>query len=155
MKATAELDGFQAEVISAPSAPVAATPPAAAAAAAGFRARTLPKYLYPFPVVRVRGSVAAHGARIRLLRVIAPRSATVKIRCEGDDCPLERRTRHAGRIRAFERFLPAGLRITVRVRTPGYIGKYARLRIRAARPPARRDACLLPGAGRPVSCPPA
>ena len=109
-------------------------------------------YLDPFPVVRVRGFVAARGARISLLRVSAPRRATVRIRCVGDGCPIRRRTRHAGRIRALERFLPAGLRITVRVTRPGHVGKYVRLVIRARRPPSRHDACLLPGSRRAVSC---
>lgn len=111
-------------------------------------------YLNPFPVVRVRGFVAARGARVNLLRVTAPRGATVRVRCVGNRCPLTRRTRRAGRIRALERFLPAGLRITVRVTSPGHIGKYVRLIIRAGRPPARRDACVMPGRTRAVSCPP-
>jgi hypothetical protein len=111
-------------------------------------------YLNPFPVVRVRGFIAARGARVNLLRVTAPRHATVSVRCVGNRCPLTRRTRLAGRIRALERFLPAGLRITVRVTSPGHIGKYVRLIIRAGRPPARRDACVMPGRTRAVSCPP-
>jgi len=112
-------------------------------------------YLNPFPVLRVRGVVAARGARINLLRVTAPRDATVRVHCAGDRCPLKRRTRHSGRIRALERFLPAGLRITVRVQSPGHVGKYVRLVIRAGKPPARRDACALPGRMRAVRCPPA
>ncbi len=110
-------------------------------------------YLSPFPVLRVRGSVAVRGARIDMLRVSAPRRATVSVTCTGSGCPVRRRIRGAGRIRAFERYLPAGLRITVRVTSPGHLGKYVRLVIRGGKPPFRRDACLLPGDKRAVVCP--
>ena len=88
-----------------------------------------------------------------LLRVTAPRRARVSVRCRGRGCPIRRRTRRAGRIRALERFLPAGVRITIRVRRRGYVGKYARIRIRAGKPPARRDACLISLDRRPATCP--
>jgi hypothetical protein len=115
-----------------------------------------PRYLRPFPVVRIRGYVAARGARVTLLKVAAPSGVTVLLRCEGRACPLaRRRSRTPGRIRALERFLPAGTRITIRVIRPGYIGKYVRIRIRAGGPPSRRDACLMPGSTRAVTCPPA
>jgi hypothetical protein len=55
----------------------------------------------------------------------------------------------------LERFLRAGTRITIRVRRQARIGKYVRFEVRAGRPPARRDACVLPGDPRPVGCPPA
>ena len=44
-----------------------------------------------------------------------------------------RSSRSPGRIRAFERFLLAGTRITIRVIRPGYIGKYVRIRIPCGR----------------------
>jgi hypothetical protein len=111
------------------------------------------RYIVPFPVVRIRGSVAARGADVTLLRVSAPRRARVSVRCAGRGCPLRRQTRRAGRLRAFERFLPAGVRITIRVRRRGYVGKYTRLRIRGGRAPARRDACVISLRRRPVRCP--
>lgn len=114
-----------------------------------------PRYLAPFPVIRIRGRLVAGGARVTMLKVSAPRGAMVLVRCEGRGCPaVRRRTRAPVRIRALERFLAAGTRITIRVRRPGYVGKYVRIRIRAGVPPARRDACLMPGSGRPASCPP-
>lgn len=117
---------------------------------------TAPRYLRPFPVVRIRGYVAARGARVTLLKIAAPSGVTVLLRCEGRRCPMaRRRSRTTGRIRALERFLPAGTRITIRVIRPGYIGKYVRIRIRAGGPPSRRDACLMPGSTRAVTCPPA
>jgi hypothetical protein len=110
------------------------------------------RFLAPFPVVRIRGSVAARGAFISLLRVTASRNVTVRVRCDGSSCPIRRRSRTPGRIRALERYLSAGTRITVRVRRRGYIGKYVRIIIRAGGPPSRRDACVVPGSSRPVSC---
>jgi hypothetical protein len=98
-------------------------------------------------------SVTANGAKITLLKVTAGRNVRVQVRCQGRGCPIQRRSRTAGRIRALERYLAAGTRITIRVRRPGYIGKYARIVIRGGGPPSRRDACLLPGNSRPVVCP--
>jgi hypothetical protein len=133
--------------------PVSAVPDSGAVLVAGAAA---PRYLRPFPVVRIRGYVAARGARVTLLKVTAPSRVTVLLRCEGRGCPIaRRRSRRPGRIRALERFLPAGTRITIRVIRPGYIGKYVRINIRAGGPPSRRDACLMPGSTRAVTCPPA
>jgi hypothetical protein len=126
------------------TAPPAATAPTVAPAL---------RYLLPFPVVRIRGSIAARGAVVTLLRVTAPRAAAVSVRCAGDGCPIRRRTRGDGRIRALERFLPAGVRIAIRVHRRGYIGKYVHFRIRAGKPPARRDACVLSASSPPVACP--
>jgi hypothetical protein len=123
--------------------------------ATGSPATAALRYLRPFPVVRIRGLVARRGAHVTLLRVTAPRRAWVKIRCRGSRCPVKRRTQRPGRVRPFERYLPAGLRIVIRVRRHGLVGKYVRLTVRAGKPPARRDACLLPGSRRPVACPPA
>jgi hypothetical protein len=112
------------------------------------------RYLAPFPVVRIRGRLAVGGARVTMLKVTAPQRATVQVRCDGSGCPSIRpRSRPPGRIRALERFLVAGTRITIRVRRPGYIGKYVRIKIRAGRPPSRHDACLMPGSARPAECP--
>ena len=115
-----------------------------------------PRYLRPFPVVRIRGYVAARGARVTLLKVTAPSGVTVVVRCMGGGCPFaRRRSGSAGRIRGLERFLLAGTRITVRVSRADLIGKYVQIRIRAGAPPSRRDACLIPGSARAVACPPA
>jgi hypothetical protein len=114
---------------------------------------TGPRYLRPFPVVRVAGSSVRGGAHIRLLRVTAPRTARVTVGCRGKGCPVRRLALRPGRIRQFERFLPAGVVITIRVTRASYIGKYVRLVIRSRAAPKRRDACLLPGRSRPVRCP--
>jgi hypothetical protein len=111
------------------------------------------RFLRPFPVVRVKGTLVSGGARISLLRVKAPTEATVDARCKRKGCRVRRRSFGAGRVRALERFLRAGTRVTIRVSTPDTVGKYVRLVIRDGSPPKRRDACLLPGDGAPVACP--
>ena len=57
------------------------------------------------------------------------------------------------RLRAFERFLPAGTVLQVRVTSAGRIGKYASFVIRAHSAPLRNDLCLMPGKTKPATCP--
>jgi hypothetical protein len=109
--------------------------------------------LRPFPIVRVKGTLLRDGALITLLRVRAPSTATVDVRCNRLRCRLRQRTFGSGRIARLERFLRAGTRITIRVSKPNAVGKYVRLVIRDGRAPKRRDACLMPGSGKPVECP--
>jgi hypothetical protein len=111
------------------------------------------RYMEPFPVVRIRGELAERGVRVTLLRVTAGRRADVRVTCRGRGCPVLRLRRGPGRLTAFQRFLPAGMRITIRVTRPNRIGKHVRLRIRDGRPPARVDACILPGTSTPAPCP--
>jgi hypothetical protein len=111
------------------------------------------RYLRPFPVVRVKGTLVPGGARITLLRVKAPSAATVDARCKGPGCRLRRQSFGSGRVPALERFLRAGTRVTIRVSTEDAVGKYVRLVIRDGSAPKRRDACLLPGDGAPAGCP--
>jgi hypothetical protein len=112
----------------------------------------VPRPMRPFPLVRVTGYILDHGARIVLLSVKAPRGATVDVRCSGPRCPLRRRSFKPGRIRPLERYLPAGVAITIRVTQPGFIGKYTRIVIRSRKAPKRRDACLFPGHIGPRPC---
>jgi hypothetical protein len=112
-----------------------------------------PHYLRPFPVVRVKGMLVHGGARITLMRVTAPLLARVVVRCEGPGCHLRRLAFGSRRVRALERFLRSGTRITIRVTKPDAIGKYVRLLVRNGSPPKRRDACLMPGGSAPVQCP--
>jgi hypothetical protein len=111
--------------------------------------------LRPFPVVRIKGRLLGGGALVTLLRVRAPSTATVDVRCNGPRCRLRRRSFGSGHITALERFLRAGTRITIRVSKPNAVGKYVRLVIRDGAAPHRRDACLIPGSGKPAECPPA
>jgi PKD repeat protein len=127
-----------------------------------------PRFLSPFPVVRIAGSIKRRGTRMRRLTVDAPTGATVTVRCRGRGCPFGRQSRvvkssakgrkratRVVRIRRFERrMLRAGTVITILVTKEETIGKYTRFKIRKGRPPSRLDRCLLPGQRRPVECPP-
>jgi hypothetical protein len=134
------------------SAPQQSAPPAAALPATAFTADPLP-LLRPFPVVRVKGVILRGGARITLLRVRAPSTATVVARCDGPRCQLRRRSVGTGRISALERFVRAGTRITIRVYEPGAVGKYVQLVVRDGTAPRRRDACVVATYSRPAECP--
>ena len=107
-------------------------------------------------VVRVTGVLTRSGARITRLTVAAPAGSRVRVSCRGRHCPVRRARvtmakRHA-HVRAYERSLRAGVVLEVRVSLRNTIGKYTRFAIRKGRPPARRDACLRPGATRPTRC---
>jgi hypothetical protein len=112
----------------------------------------------PFPIVRIVGRLTRSGARIRLLAVrSAPRGAKVTVRCRGRQCGRLRTaskvlTSGSTRFRSYQRRVRAGARIQVYVTQAGKIGKYTRFLIRAGKPPARVDRCLMPGRARPVPC---
>ena len=116
-----------------------------------------PVLMRPFPVVRIAGVVLPQGALVTVLSVRAPRGASVLARCRGKGCPARTVARSSVRslvrLRRFERRLPAGVSLELFVRKAARIGKYTRFRIRAGRPPARVDRCLMPGSTRPVRCP--
>lgn len=111
--------------------------------------------LRPFPIVRIRGYFKRGGVRVTLLSVNAPSSAQVAARCVGSGCPVRsvRVASAPARLRAFERFLPAGTVLQVRVTSAGRIGKYASFVIRAHSAPLRHDLCLMPGKSKPAACP--
>jgi hypothetical protein len=111
------------------------------------------RFMRPFPVVRITGTLVAGGARVSRLGIRAPAAARVAVRCTRSGCRYSSRTTGSGRVRALERFLAAGTRITIRISRPRVIGKYATIVIRDGRPPRRRDACLMPGSTQPVPCP--
>jgi hypothetical protein len=106
----------------------------------------------PFPVVRVAGYIGSHGSRIVVWSVKAPRGAIIDVRCTGRGCPLRQGTFRPGRIRPLERYLPAGVAITIRVTRPGFVGTYTRVVIRSRKRPRRHDACVVPGDIRPRPC---
>jgi hypothetical protein len=135
----------------APADPASSSPASPALAPAEMAPGVL-RRLRPFPVVRVKGYILNRGSRIVLWKVTAPRGAKVDVRCSGPRCPLRRRSFRPGRIRPLERYLRAGVAITIRVTRRGFIGKYTRVVIRSRKPPKRRDACLFPGRNRPRPC---
>jgi hypothetical protein len=111
--------------------------------------------LRPFPVVRIRGYFKPGGVRVTLLSVSGPRSAHIAVRCVGRGCPVSAISLVGApaRLRRFERFLPAGTVLQVRVTSAGRVGKYASFRIRAQAAPLRDDLCLMPGRAKPAACP--
>jgi PKD repeat protein len=167
---------FRAIVVTAP-APTSPTDPTAAASAGpspigsasgpalipngptpSTRHRALP--LSPFPVVRISGLILGGAVRITLLKVQAPRGATIRVRCRGGSCsPAKADVRvkaasSAVRVRSLERrSLRAGTVVEVFVTAPKRIGKYTRFTVRRGGPPARTDRCLPPGRTRPIACP--
>jgi hypothetical protein len=135
------------------SATTAAAGPTATVLATSLR----PRLLDPFPVIRYRGYVTSSGARITLLTVRTRRGTRITMTCSGVTCPAgaERWAAPQGatRLRRFERFLPAGVRITITVTKKGWIGKHTLIVIRRGRPPLRRDRCLYPSSALPAPCP--
>jgi PKD repeat protein len=113
------------------------------------------RLMNPFPIVRIAGRFTPGGARIKLLVVDAPKGAKVSIRCRGGGCPFKKQVRPAAlvRVKKLERVLRAGATVKVYVTKRGLIGKYTQLKIRAGKPPARRDLCVPPGSWRPIRCP--
>jgi PKD repeat protein len=116
-----------------------------------------PALMRPFPVVRIAGVVLPSGALVKVLSVRAARGTRVVARCRGRGCPVGAVARSSAtslvRFHRFERRLRAGVRLELFVRKAGRIGKYTRFLIRAGKPPARVDRCLMPGRDRPVRCP--
>jgi len=122
--------------------------------------------MQPFPIVRIAGSGTRAGVRLALLTVQAPVGATVSVTCRGHGCGSRSESRFAASstsragtgavllaFRRFERSLPAGVVLTIRVSRPGDIGKYTSFAIRRGKPPTRVDACLWPNQTKPIPCP--
>jgi hypothetical protein len=133
-------------VVPPPAPPAAPAPPAVSALS--------PQLMNPFPVVRIKGLLSPVGARVTLFTVRAPRAAQATVVCRGHGCP-RRRWRPApgsARLRPFERLLRAGIKLTVTVTEPGFVGKLTVITIRRAASPRRSDRCLVPGAAHPVRC---
>jgi hypothetical protein len=55
--------------------------------------------------------------------------------------------------RRFQRSLPAGVILEIRIYKLGRIGKYTRFVIRHGKLPKRVDACLDPAGIKPIACP--
>ena len=113
--------------------------------------------MYPFPIVRLAGSVYPRGVKVRLLEAKAPRRSTVTVRCAGKRCPAKKIVRTSTskpvRFKSMTRFLRAGTIISVSVTKRGQIGKYTRWLIRGGKVPTRKDLCLYPGRSKPTRCP--
>jgi hypothetical protein len=120
--------------------------------------------MQPFPIVRIAGSVTSSGVHLRLLTAQAPVGARVTVSCRGRGCPAKSqgqvalsRKRNASTVvvefRRFERFLPAGVILDIRISKPGNIGKFTGFRIRRGKLPLRVDMCLDAAGVSPLVCP--
>jgi hypothetical protein len=120
--------------------------------------------MQPFPIIRIAGSDGRFGAHLTVLSVLAPVGSTITVTCRGQGCPhrvservASSRHSHAGAVLVafprFERPLPAGAVLTLRVFEPGMIGKYTSFRIRRSQAPLRLDRCLDPATLLPMGCP--
>jgi IPT/TIG domain len=118
--------------------------------------------MQPFPIVRIAGTDTSRGVKISLLSVFAPSGVEISVHCKGGGCPLRKARRAAPstkrgtatvRFRRFERALPAGVKLVVRVAKLGEIGKYTRFVIRKGKLPKRIDTCLEPAGVKPQACP--
>lgn len=121
-----------------------------------------PTLMQPFPVVRIVGAYGPYGVRLSLLTVQAPAGARITVHCNGRGCPvkLAKHTVPANRatpavvaFRQFERRLPVGVTLVVRVVKADEIGKYTRLVVRRGKLPRRVDRCVGPTGGKPIACP--
>jgi hypothetical protein len=121
--------------------------------------------MQPFPIVRIAGSEGTRYVTIKLLSVQAPAGAMVTVTCRGKGCPTKRLQTSAQAhgstlssgpvllvIHRFERRLPVGVALEVRVEKPGEIGKYTRFKTRRSKLPIRKDGCL-DAQGAAIDCP--
>jgi hypothetical protein len=122
-----------------------------------------PGVLAPFPDVRISGRVLRGGVRISTLAVKAPVGALIRVSCIGRACPLRSARLTATspnghpvavtRFHSFQRFLPSGATLQIRVTKESEIGAYTRFSVRRHKLPLRVDSCLGPTGLNPVACP--
>jgi hypothetical protein len=118
----------------------------------------------PFPVVRIAGTRARGSVRLKVLSVQAPPGATVTVTCSGKGCPAKSQVRVVPTPKSktaavpvlvfprFERSLPPGVVLVVRVTRPGQMGKYTRFVVRRGKLPVRADACVNSTEAKSVPC---
>jgi hypothetical protein len=118
--------------------------------------------MQPFPVVRITSTGTRSGVRLKQLSVLASRGSKITVQCRGRRCPLKTQSHMAtasrGRsafveFRRFERSLPAGVILEIRISKAGQTGKYTRFTVRRGKVPVRSDACLDGLTVKPVLCP--
>jgi plastocyanin len=117
--------------------------------------------IFPFPLIRLSGTIKRTGIRVRRLVVDAPTGSGTEIRCKGRKCPFHSRSYGQRSAVASQRtyvrrlegvFLRAGSKLQIFVTRPGAIGRYTRFWIRGSRPPVRLDRCLVSVSTHPVRC---
>jgi hypothetical protein len=116
--------------------------------------------------VAINGLLRGLRTEVTRLVVVAPRGATVRVRCVAAGASAARtagcsskalkrivRKRRRVRMRGAERLLAAGTKLIMRVTKPGYLGAQVTYTMRAGNRPSRRDRCFRPGAKRTIRCP--
>ena len=108
-----------------------------------------------YRLIRARRRSIGMEVHLDGLTVRAPKGARIVIVCRGKGCPTRRSASTAAlqRFRTFERTLRAGVRLTIVVSKPGFVGKWAAIVIRRGQAPLRSDRCVAPGARTPERCP--
>jgi hypothetical protein len=118
--------------------------------------------LAPFPLVRIVSSRIGSAVRLRLLSILASPGAHVSITCKGHGCPVKKESKiaAAGKVGLasvsfgrFQRTLPPGTTLEIRIYRPGEIGKYTALIVHRGGVLRRLDMCLSPNGLRPMTCP--
>jgi PKD repeat protein len=120
--------------------------------------------MQPFPIVRIAGSETSSGVNLRLLTAQAPAGSHITITCKGHGCPAKSVSkiatsgkRKGGTVTVefprFERSLPAGVVLEIRIYKAGEIGKFTRFTVRHDKLPERGDSCLGPAGSKPIVCP--
>jgi large repetitive protein len=118
----------------------------------------------PFPIVRIV-TTRSHGRlQLKALTVEGPIGATITVVCTGKGCPLRSQSRLVPRPKGkagglqpvsfprFERALPPGVTLEIRVSGAGQVGKFTRLVVRKGKLPLRADACVNAKEPRAVPC---
>ena len=118
----------------------------------------------PFPVVRIVTTRSVGRVRLKVLSVQAPVGVTVSVSCGGKGCPVRSQARLVLKPKGkaastptlafprFERSLPPGVSLVIRISHAGEIGKYTKFTIRRGKLPVRSDACVSSTSTTPVSC---
>jgi hypothetical protein len=115
----------------------------------------------PFPLVRIVTLRGSSGIRLRVLSILASPGARITITCKGHSCPVRKQSKVAstGKVglasvsfQRFERVLPTGTTLEIRVFKAGEVGKFTSLAIRRAGL-KRLDTCLAADGIKPMSCP--
>jgi hypothetical protein len=118
--------------------------------------------LRPFPLVRIVTTRSGSGLRLSVLSILASPGARVTITCKGHGCPLRKQSKVAatGRVglasvsfSRFQRTLPVGTVLQIRIFAPARIGKYTSLSVRHGGVLRRVDRCLAPNGVTPMTCP--
>jgi hypothetical protein len=121
-----------------------------------------PGVMFPFPTVRISGTIRRGGVKLTRVSVLAPARSRIKVRCRGRRCPVRVTTDVAARsrpgaviteLRRVERFLPSGATLQFRVSGKREIGAYTRFTVRPRGAPVRVDSCLDPAGRQPIKCP--